>query len=66
LAATRTLYWTEEYAMPPDARVELNHEGRQYNVRPETIRRLTQPDGGLAHWECDLIGPPRPPASVTR
>lgn len=66
LAATRTLYWIENYPMPPDAVVQLNGTDRRWNVRPETIRYLAQPDGALGHWECDLVGSNRPPAPVTR
>lgn len=66
LAATRQLLWTDDYAMPPDAVVELNHDGRRWNVRPETVRNPKQPDGKLAHWECELVGPPRAPEGTVR
>lgn len=66
LAATRTLYWVEDYAMPPDAVVQLNGTDRRWNVLPETIRKIAQPDGAFAHWECDVLGSNRPPAPVTR
>jgi len=66
LSALRTLYWTTDYPMPPDARVELNHDGRTWNVRPETVKYVQQSDGGLAHWECDLLGINRNPAPVIR
>lgn len=66
LAAVRTLYWVEDYELAPDAVVQINGSDRRWNVRPETIRRIAQPDGSLAHWECDLLGSNRPPAPVTR
>ncbi len=66
LAALRRLYWIENYEMPADAVVQLNATDRRWNVRPETVRTLSQPDGGMAHWECDIVGSNRAPAPTPR
>lgn len=66
LAQVRTLYWIAAVPLLPDQQVELNNDGRRWNVRPETIRTIQMPDGGLHHNEADLLGSSRPPAPTPR
>lgn len=63
LASARTLVWTQDYEPPLDVQIELNGDGRRWNIRAGSLRHVQQPDGGLARWECDLEGTGRPPTT---
>ncbi|MHB1131658.1 MAG: hypothetical protein ACYC4L_04650 [Chloroflexota bacterium] len=54
LAQLRTLVWTQGYAMPETAQVEV--DGERWNVLPGSYNAATWPfDGTVLYRTCDLM-----------
>lgn len=65
LASVRTLYWLQDYDIPPDAQIQINGDSRRFNLRQETQRLLSLPDDSLHYHTADLIGSARTPSPTT-
>lgn len=52
LTAVPRLLWTDTYAMPDSAQIEV--AGARYNVKPGTYDALRGPSGAVLYRRCDV------------